>query len=470
MVDDHPYTSRRTVLASSALLFSGCMARLSTEGEPEEPGDGTAGNEEADGSSGSSAEGSTDGRDDDSSDSDGSNESDESDAPDVDDRTADVDPDVDPSYRGSYVRDGRQVDNFELLDHWTVAEGGEVGIDESYRFAGTQSLSYEGTGRTVLVGDYRGDPLDLTDADLSIAANFREGTDEVWKVQVFGEAPDSDNELVWELPYLGKDVEWQRLNLAPIGAKGDPDPSDVRRLKVVASPSDDRTTLGFNLDDLRAHPKPERGKIVFRFDGCYAVHHEDYFPVLQDHGYPAMEAVSKGSVSVDYEDRLSVQQLYDLDDAGWDLCNRLTSEWDVTEMSEAELRRDVEEMNDWFDGYDFENDGDLFVYPTRTYDGESLAVLDDYFDLAFAVGPLDTTNYSLTNPLTVNSFPARYGIEETKAVIDRVANFRSVGVLMFHDEYSREEFEEVVRYVADNDDRLDVVAGRDLADHVRSRA
>ena len=78
------------------------------------------------------------------------------------------------------------------------------------------------------------------------------------------------------------------------------------------------------------------------------------------------------------------------------------------------------------------------------------------------------TNYNLSNPLTVKSVNAEEGIEETKNVIDTVAEQRSLGVLVFHDGYTCKEFAEIAEYVAANNDRTDVISGSDLSEHVQS--
>lgn len=430
--------NRRRLLATGALaLGSGCAGMPGDPGFEGDAGDGTG------------AENSEDG-------------------PSVEQRTAEVDPDVDPPYNGQFVRSGHPIDNLETVDHWTTWAGGEVQADPDVRFSGTRSLGFEGSGYSVAVGRYLADPVDLTDADLSLAANFEEPPDGVRLFYVAAEAPNSDNQLVWRGQYTAANVRWQRHDLAPFDVEGDPDLSDVRRLKVIVNAPEDELPVSFNVDDLRAHPRPDRGKLIFRFDDCHAIHREEYFPVLEEHGYPGVEAVTRASVSVNKENRLSVVELLELQDAGWDLANHMTARRNVASLSEDELRADVQEMNDWFEEYDIERGTNVFVYPYGTYDETSLRVISEHFDLGLALG--DTTNYSLSNPMTVPSYPAEAGIDPTKDRIDRVAEYSSLGILQFGAQYDREEFEEIVEYVAERDDRIDVITATDLVDHVGSLA
>lgn len=448
MVNDQPTTTRRKFVATGALLMgAGCTSR--TDGSEDQDGKRTS--EPTTTTTEEPTETATE-------------ESAESESEPVEDRTADLKPNVAPAYQGAFVQSGRTVDNFETLDHWTVRKGGTAEADADHRFTGTTSLAYEGTGRTVVVGDYRADPLDLTDEDISLAAKFDEPIDTQPTFYVIGEAPDHNNQVLFGTPYDGnKAAGWQRFDLAPVDTDGDPDLTDIRELKLVVNPSDD-TTVKFNVDDLRAHPKPDRGKVIFRFDDSHECHYTDYFPVLQEHGYPGIEAVVKQSVG--HSDRLSVQQLLEFQEAGWDLCNHTTKHQNIRHLSDDELRRNIREMNDWFDQYGIEQGTDMHIYTFGAYDGQSLDVLSDHFKMAFGGG--GATNYSLTNPLTINSFNAESGIEDTKELLDRVASNRSLTVLMFHDGYSRSEFREIVEHVA-NDDRLDVISGSDLKEHVYPR-
>lgn len=383
----------------------------------------------------------------------------------VEDRTTDLDPDVTPLYQGAFIADGDTLDNFENLESWNVRKGGRIRADSTRRFTGTQSLTYEGTGRTIIGGEFQADPLDLREADLSLAARFQQPADRQPTFWVIGEAPDHENQILFKTPYAAdKQTGWQRYDLAPCETQGSPDLADIRRLKIAVHPSDD-VPVKFNIDDLRAHPKPDRGKLVFRFDDSSAIHYDDYFPVLQNYGYPGIEGIVKETVINDHG--LSLQEVVELHEAGWDLCNHTTAHHNIRELSDTELRHDIQEMIDWFDRAGIKQRLDMHIHTYGAYDGASLSILDDYFDVAFAGG--GATNYSLTNPLTISSFDAESGIEETKALIDRVATHRSLGVLMFHDQYSRAEFAEIVNYVATNEDQLDVITGRDLNKQLRSR-
>lgn len=101
------------------------------------------------------------------------------------------------------------------------------------------------------------------------------------------------------------------------------------------------------------------------------------------------------------------------------------------------------------------------------YDGRTLDVVKDHFEVAFGGGA--PTNYNLTNPMIVGSYNAEAGIDSTKRMLDRAANHRSLLVLMFHNRYDREEFEQIVNHIA-HEDRLEVITGTDLKRRLAKRS
>lgn len=447
MVSDRPSTTRRTFLATSgALLGAGCASPTNvdesntatrtttkTTSTPTE----TATETDAETETPTPADG----------------------------RRVDTDPSVTPDYMGRFIPGGRMVDNFEDLTRWTVKEGGELKADPGRKFAGVQSLKYEGTGRVVLTGDYRADPIDIEGEDISFGAYFDKPSDGQPRFQLTAYAPDYDNRIVFSHPSLStKDAGWQRIDIAPRATFGSPDLADVRELRLSMNVSDD-STARFWFDDLRAHPKPEKGKVIFRFDDTHRIQYTDYYPVLAEHDYQGMLSIVKRALG--RADRVAVKEALELQDEGWDMINHMTEHQNITELSNAQLERDIAEMNDMFDRYGFERGTDMHTYTYGAYDGRTLDVLKDHFEVAFGGGA--PTNYNLTNPMIVGSYNAEAGIDSTKQMLDRTANHRSLLVLMFHDRYDREEFERIVNYIAD-EDRLEVITGTDLKRRLAERS
>jgi peptidoglycan/xylan/chitin deacetylase (PgdA/CDA1 family) len=367
---------------------------------------------------------------------------------------------VNPPYQGDYIRSGRTVENVEDLSNWNGREESDLVPDTATKFSGTQSMKFEGAGRSVIHGDYEDNPVDLSDSDISLAVNFHEPTDATPAFYLTAHAPDPDNAIQFKTYYdASKDINWERLDLAPTSVVGNPDLSDVRSLlfTVVASSGQ---SVSVNIDDIRAHPKPEKAKLIFRFDDTHTTHYEDYFPVLQEHGYPGIEAVVRSKVG----STLSVDQLLELQDAGWDLCNHMTRHQNITNLSNRKLQEDIDEMDSWFANHDMNPGLELHILTYGDYNGRTLEVLSENFDVVFGGG--GPTNYDQTSPMVVGSYNAENGIKGTKEMINDAAKHRSLLVLMFHNKYSRSEFKEIVGYVAAREDKIDVINGSNLQEHL----
>lgn len=373
------------------------------------------------------------------------------DAPPVYRRDQPVDPT--PAYRGRFVGGGAVVDNVETTAHWS----GDVAADGSRYFGGSQSLRFEGRGRAVATDDYADRPLDLTDRDLSLAYYpDRPDAQPTLFVDLF--APDLDNRLQLARPYVGNwSLGWQRLDVGPHAVVGDPDLSSVTKLRLAVTHDRIRGWV----DDFRAHPKPDRGAVVFRFDDTDAHHYTDYRPVLERYGYPGVEAVVPQYVGTD--GHLDREALTTLDAAGWDLADHTYDHRNVRDLPPAQLRATLERSDRWFADHGFE--AGAFVYPYGAYDAAALSVLGDRFDLAFCGGGV--ANVAVTNPLTVASWNADAPLRATRRRIDRAATHRSLLVLMVHT-LAAGKFEQVVEHVHSKRSALDVLTARGLLDRARA--
>ncbi|MFC6837765.1 polysaccharide deacetylase family protein [Halomarina ordinaria] len=369
---------------------------------------------------------------------------------------------VRPPYQGRYVARGRLVDDMSDLSAWSGR--GTVEADESVYFDGPQSLRYTDTERVALERTFD-EPLDLSDAALSLAGYFEEPADGQPTLTVTAFAPDSSNCVRFRHPYIAnKDAGWQRFDLAPCEVKGSPDLADVRTLHVMLYAGKGKEARLW-LDDVRLHPKPDRGKLLFRFDDSHRHHYTDYFTTLEEYGYPGIEAVVRNSIG--RGDRLTVPMLHRMQDAGWDLCNHMTAHQNVTELSEETLRADVREMAAFFEENGITRGTNFHIYTFGAYDGPSMDVLADYFDLAFGGG--GPTNYALTNPMCVGSVGVDGDLEGAKELVDLAVEHRSLSIPLFH-HFDAEDFAELVEYVHAYEARgdLDVVSASDLWEHQRS--
>ncbi|MFC5972049.1 polysaccharide deacetylase family protein [Halomarina salina] len=349
-----------------------------------------------------------------------------------------------PPYLGAFFPDGDLVDDMSDLSRWSGE--GTVRADEAARFRGDQSLYYENEGAVRLTGDYHDDPIDLSGRALSVATWFGEPKGEQPTFSIRAHAPDRHNTVTMRTSWTGnKDARWQRQDLAVSQVDGSPDLSTVTRLDVGAWASG--ATFELHLADIRTHPKPETGKFVFLFDDTHRHHYDDYFPILQRYDYPAIEAVVKEYVG--RGDRLTVAQIHELRDAGWDVCNHMVDHENVTELSTEELRANIAEMDAFFEDIGAPEGKAFAIYCFGAYDGPSLDVMAEHFDFVFGGGGLG--NYDLTNPGVVACDGIDDNVERGFELATHAAEYQSVGIPTIHD-LEVEQFERLVEHVHDLDE------------------
>lgn len=365
-----------------------------------------------------------------------------------------------PPYQGRFIDSGRALDNFEDLSHWS----GDIAPATDRYFTGSQSLKlYSTAGEATAIADYSADPLDLRGVDLSFAY-YPDLPDRQPSMFVDLLAPDGDNRLQFSWTYHGyNDLGWQRLDIAPFKTVGKPDLSRVEKVRITLNADRIRVWI----DDFRAHSAPDAGKVILRFDDTHKHHYTDYFPLLSEYGYPGIEAVVLNSVG--HHDRLSVNQMQEMQSAGWEMLSHTMGHKDVTKRSETALREDLKTVKGWLTEHGFERSAGYLIYPYNHYDGTSLAVLEDYIDLAFAGGGL--TNVAVTNPLTIASVDAEESDARPLKAIDLAAKHRQLLVLMFHTIDTR-QLKKILDRIRAKGDRLDVINASQLQEelsHLHSR-
>lgn len=277
-------------------------------------------------------------------------------------------------------------DDFEDLGRWQ-ALGGSVTADTQERQTGSQSARVEAKKSERLGGIARAvEGLDLAKFDLSAAIKLErpaEGT--VRRIAAVALAPDGSNKIEMTR-YLGDALdEWVRVDFGVTAESGDPDPSDVRELRLMVVAGEE-TPVKFWVDDLRLVPKPEEAYAVFGLDNTRGSHYDTAFSVLQEKGYPAVEGVDPRSLGG--ENYLSLDELREMHDAGWDIASQPQNPDPLPSYEKAKQREIIEDAH----GYLREQGlgGEHFLAPYHQLSGETLDILADVHETAFTFGASPT--------------------------------------------------------------------------------
>lgn len=375
------------------------------------------------------------------------------------------DADPDPSTRGRDHGElpGEALETFEDLDGWvSMLDGGTLDADDEDPYAGTQSARLSADEDTAYAGIYTTstDGLDLSEQSLSLAVRFT-GRDQLeLTLELF--APNARNAQARRRTLTGPEDRWVRVDFGTVGGRGDPDLTAVRELRLtVRRRGADSGPIECWIDDLRIAERPDRGRVLLLFDGTLESHHATALDRLADHGFAGVEAVIPEAVGE--TGRLTMEQLDDLVDAGWDVAARpRTGARFLHEYTPEEQEGMIRRTRSWLDHYGFEDGADHFVTPRNVLSTAAADLVAEYHEQAFRYGGAPNA-LPLTDPHNLGFVPGDEGAATTAAVDHAAAN-RQLTVLHFEhvgeaglDEAS---FEAVLEHVAAQD--VDVVTATEL--------
>ncbi|WP_222919706.1 hypothetical protein [Natrinema sp. SYSU A 869] len=358
---------------------------------------------------------------------------------------------------------GESIDHFEDLDGWTsLIDGGELeaGTDDPY--AGSQSAHLTASEETEYAAVYRSVPdgLDLSNKALSLAVAFS-GRDQLHlTLELF--APNSRNVHAMQRTLTGPADRWVRVDFGTDRIDAQPDLTDVRQIRLIARRRGDSTgSIDCRVDDLRAVDRPETGTVVLLFDGTLESHHANALEYMESYGFAGVEAVIPEAI--DGGNRLSLEQLGELDDAGWDLASRpRTGSQFLHEFSPEQQEGMIQRTKMFLEERGFEDGAKHFVTPRNVLGSTANDLVREYHEQAFRFGG-GPNGLPLTDPHNVGFFAGDAG-DETKTYVDYAAEYGQLAVLHFEhigeNGMSERAFEALLEYIDSRN--VDVVTATEL--------
>lgn len=358
---------------------------------------------------------------------------------------------------------GDQIEDFEKLDEWTaMIDAGELEAETNAPYAGSQSGHLTASEGTESAAVYRAFPdgMDLSGKNLSLAVSFT-GRDQLHlTLELF--APNSRNVHAMQRTLLGPRDRWIRVDFGTSRIETQPDLTDVREIRLTARRRGDASgSIDCRIDDLRVVDRSEMGKVMLLFDGTLESHYTTAFDRMDDYGYPGVEAVMPEAVGQD--DRLTLDRLGELNDAGWDMAARpRTGSRFLHEYSPDEQKGMIERTKVFLENRGFEDGARHFVTPRNVLSPTARDLVEEYHEQAFRFGGAPN-GLPLTDPYNVGFFSGAAG-DEAKTYVDYAAEYGQLSVLKFdyigEDGISERAFEDVLEYV--DQQNVEVVAASDL--------
>lgn len=367
---------------------------------------------------------------------------------------------VDFDAREKYRCAGELLDDMEHLDRWTATEGTLTADPERYA-TGSQSarLSSSASEDRVAISRSFPDGIDLSERVPSMAVDV--GTDpEPTGIYFQLYAPDQGNRIdMWH----GLDLSgWYRLDFGPTKVVGNPDLTDVRKVGVVMWTGDGERA--FSVDAIRTTPRADRGYVVLTFDDGLGSHYEEAFGIMQEFDFPGVAAVMPKAVG--WGDRMTLDQVRELHDAGWGVVNHPQNAHPLPTYSSAKQERLMRENKQWLVDQGFERGARFAVWPYGAAGPRTREIGSRYYYLAFAGGTCPS-GVPFTAPGTVSRVNGD-DVEKTKRMVEFAAEFDQVAVPMYHeigpDHISPDEFRDVMAFIDEQD--VEVVTASTLWDDV----
>ncbi len=360
--------------------------------------------------------------------------------------------------RERYAHPGTSFDDFEDLSKWTALTGDVESNDTS--FAGSQSAKLLGENGSNTLIERAADSRDFSDTELSMAVRTTTPSKiavNVRLVDPFG------NQMVRSLRRIsqdGDDVAWFRTAPGTFSTSGDAfDITQIERVQVhmLNATTTDAT---ISLDDMRTHPKPDKGYIVLSWDDSRRSYYEDGAPINDEFGFNVTMATAPRLVGGG--NFMSVGQLKEREEAGDDICTHGSLATNYTEESGEEIRETMAQNKQWLRNQGFDG-ANAIVYPGNNYNATVLSEASKYHYIGGmnASGSVNTTGLYSFDPLVL---PRTIGndLSTAKEVVDNVAEFKECGILNFHDfslnnTMTAGEYEQLLQHIDETGDAIEVI-------------
>lgn len=300
--------------------------------------------------------------------------------------------------REKYKCAGQPLDNFTTLDPWTADAGSLATIDsEAYNIkdASGAELQITPSQKRVQISRRFNGGVDLSNLDLSIGTRLLTPMQETIIVQLL--APDQENTVKFHHP-LRSNWGWVRLDLGATNEIGTPDLTNVHEIRIgLYTGSGPAARL--LVDSLRVTPKAETGRVVLTFDDNAITHHATALPLLEDYGHSAVVGVDPWDVGDTTAD-MSLDQLVDLQAAGWDVVSYPTGTEHFFEMAPIEQEERIRTAKQWLIEQGFDAGARFLIWPSTKFDHNSLQIASHYHYLGFT-GARSPSGQLLSSPTKI---------------------------------------------------------------------
>lgn len=363
---------------------------------------------------------------------------------------------------------GEVISNFdEDIDEW-FALNGELTPDEDVTLTGAQTARIENAGESAGIARSFPDGLDAEGHHLSMALAVENPRPARVTVRIL--APGQADQLWSTRTVLSPYEGWLRMDVGYSGQRGEPFLNEIQEIQITLD-SEDEEEIRFWVDDLRMTPAASQGYVMLTFDDGPASQYENALPLLEERDMQAVAAVVPDSLN--REGRLSIDQLREMRDAGWDI----SSHPEGTAFTELEdpdaIQQDIESAHDYLDNRGFPDGARSMFVPYHNTNEEVVEITREYHELSSYFGGTPNA-MPFTDPMHLSRVDM-HDLDGFSSMIDIAAEHNQLAIGLTHGvvpedeidddplaDMTIEELEELLEYIEESD--VQVVTASDLLD------
>jgi len=396
------------------------------------------------------------------------------------------------------IEHGTLVSDFsEDLDSWISMTGEDLveGDSEEALVGDTAALVRGGGERAGVFRSFQ--EFDAEDQHVSFAVKLEEPIGGRVNVEML--APFQSDSVITRRRIPSDLDGWMRMDVGYTQDRGEPDFGDIQEMRIwvdaaaedgevdddeeaadeldedeieeeideddeeVEEEDIEDETVRFMLDDLRSTPAADNGQVIMTFDGGFESHYSTLFDLMEDRDLQGVIGIVPPTVNVG--GRLSIDQMREMRDAGWDMASFPLRSDALPEMDSGEKEQVIEGDQSYLEGRGFEDGARTFLAPYHRVDAESLEIVREVHDCSMTFGgtpnaapPADPHMLSRINATDMNAVEQFTELAErhNQLLVLRLTEVGDDGDL------EEDEFEDLLDYLEDSE--LDMVTASEMLD------
>ncbi len=396
------------------------------------------------------------------------------------------------------IEHGTLVSDFsEDLDSWISMTGEDLveGDSDEALVGDTAALVRGGGERAGVFRSFQ--EFDAEDQHVSFAVKLEEPIGGRVNVEML--APFQSDSVITRRRIPSDLDGWMRMDVGYTQDRGEPDFGDIQEMRIwvdaaaedgevdddeeaadeldedeieeeideddeeVEEEDIEDETVRFMLDDLRSTPAADNGQVIMTFDGGFESHYSTLFDLMEDRDLQGVIGIVPPTVNVG--GRLSIDQMREMRDAGWDMASFPLRSDALPEMDSGEKEQVIEGDQSYLEGRGFEDGARTFLAPYHRVDAESLEIVREVHDCSMTFGgtpnaapPADPHMLSRINATDMNAVEQFTELAErhNQLLVLRLTEVGDDGDL------EEDEFEDLLDYLEDSE--LDMVTASEMLD------